>query len=129
MNRRAALAIGVAAAAALCACATETLGTRTPGETGDPATIAASARLWGKIPDAMSPVVFIDSVDGQGTKSSTSRVLVAPGHHTLSVTCRYGTLRKSNSMALDAEPGGYYEISVAPEGGAGSCEAVIRELK
>jgi len=129
MSTPAIFGIGVAAVAVLSACATETLGMRAPGATGDPATIAASARLWGKIPDAMSPVVYIDSVDGQATKSSTSKVLVAPGHHTLSVTCRYGTLRKSNSMALDAEAGGYYEISVAPEGGAGSCEAVIRELK
>ena len=118
----------IVAVALLSGCATETLGVTDPGASGDAATITASARLWGKIPDAMSPVVSIDSVDGQATRASTSRVLVAPGHHTLTVTCRYGTLRKTRNMDLDAAAGGHYEVGVVVDGGAGSCQAAIREL-
>ena len=114
--------------AAVPGCATETLGATDPGASGDAATITASARIWGKIPDAMSPVVSIESVDGQATRASTSKVLVAPGHHTLTVTCRYGSLRKTRDMALDAAAGGHYEVGVVIDGGAGSCQAAIREL-
>lgn len=117
-----------AAAVMLFGCATETLGTRAPGASGDPATIAASARLWGKIPDAMSPVVSIDSVDGQPTRASTSKIRVAPGHHTLTVTCRYGSLRKTRDMTLDAQAGGYYEVGIAADAGTASCEVAIRDL-
>lgn len=119
----------VAVSAALLGCATESLGTVTAGVAGGAATISASSRIWRKIPDAMSPVVSIDSVDGQSTKASTSKVLVAPGHHTLSVTCRYGFLNNTRKLELDAKAGGYYEVEVMFGGGTGSCEAAIQELK
>ena len=77
----------------------------------------------------MSPAVSIDSVDGQSTKASTSKVMVAPGHHTLSVTCRYGFLNNTRNLELDAKAGGYYEVGVAFGGGIGTCEAAIQQLK
>ena len=121
--------ICVALSTALLGCATETLGTVTAREAGDAATIAASSRIWRRIPDAMSPAVSIDSVDGQSAKASTSKVLVAPGHHTLSVTCRFGFTNNTRKLELDAEAGAYYEVGVAFGEGTSSCEAAIQQIK
>ena len=129
MYRTAACLIPVCACVVLQGCATESLGAAPAGPVRDAATISASSRFWTKIPDAMTAVASINSVDGQKTKANTSKVLVSPGHHTLSVTCRWGFVNNTQNLEVDAKAGAHYELDTVFSGGSGSCGMALRELQ
>ena len=70
-------------------CATEVVGTNTGAKTATAVVIAPSRlRTWLDPTEKWSPTIL--SVDGVATKAVTSRVEVAPGHHTLTSYCVYG---------------------------------------
>jgi len=77
----------------------------------------------------MTAAASIDSVDGQKTKANTTKVLVRPGHHTLSATCRYGVSYKTEELQLDAKPGAKYAVGAVLGGGSGSCGLTLDESK
>ena len=114
---------------ALSGCATEAVGTVAPEAGSDSATFYANARAWRIVPDAMTAAVSIDSVDGLKTKASASKVIVSPGHHKLTVTCRYGFDHRTVELDVDAKAGGKYAVGVEFGGRSGSCTPLISEAK
>ena len=75
----------------------------------------------------MTAAASIDSVDGQTTKANASKVVVAPGRHTLAVTCRWGFVHNSQTLELDAVAGVHYELAVSI--GGGSCDMKIVDIR
>jgi len=118
----------ICADAMLQGCATESLGTAPAGSNGDAATIYASSRLWTRVPDAMTAAASINSVDGQKTKANTTKVLVPPGHHTVSAMCRYGVSYHTQDLELDAKPGARYALTAVLKGVSSTCGLAIEEV-
>ena len=100
MKRTVGCLLTVSCCAMVQGCATEYVGGAGSGPPGQAATISASSRAWRLIPDAMTAAASIDSVDGQKTSASASKVSVAPGHHTLAVTCRWGFRATARFLSL-----------------------------
>jgi hypothetical protein len=77
----------------------------------------------------MTAAASIDSVDGQKTKASASKVVVSPGHHKLTVTCRWGFVHRTLELEVDAKAGGKYSAGLQYGGGSESCTPVISDLR
>ena len=129
MYRIAACSLTLGFCAIVQGCATEAVGGAASNAESQSATISASSRFWRSIPDAMTAAASIDSVDGQKTKSSTSKVSVSPGHHTLSVTCRWGFVHNTQNLEVDARAGAHYDLGVVLGGGSSSCGVALEQVR
>lgn len=110
-------------------CATESVGTAVSKTDGESAVVYANSRAWRIIPDAMTAAASIDSVDGQKTKASSSKVIVSPRHHKLTVTCRWGFVHRTVDLELDAKAGGRYAVGLQYGGGSDSCTPMISDAR
>ena len=127
MHRTTSRFISVSACALVSGCASESLGTNSVDSSGELATIFANSRIWRWVPDAMTAAASINSVDGQKTKANTTKVTVHPGHHVLSVTCRYGVSYKTEELQVEAKPGAKYGVGAELSGG--SCQPIVGEAQ
>jgi hypothetical protein len=92
-------------------------------ESSKVATISANSKL-NFLP---SLAVWIEDVDGVEVSVSTSRVTVAPGHHTLTVSCNSLETAAAHrqKLEIDAEAGAKYQLCIKIDETAYPCTAVV----
>ncbi len=107
------------------ACATQSIGDSGTADPAKVATISASSKL-NFLP---SLVVVIEDVDGVKVSAATSRVTVAPGPHTLTVSCTSLETAASHThkLEINAEAGAKYHLLTMIDGSANPCTAVVEK--
>ena len=106
-------------------CATQVVGDAASDKSKS-ATIEAPSkvRTWLDPTETWSPTIL--SVDGASVGSGTSKVVVTPGHHTLTSYC--GTeSRNPQQLEVDAAAGATYELMFRVPGEGRSCTVFLRQ--
>ena len=107
------------------ACATQSIVTPETTDSSKVATISASSK-FNFLP---SMAVWIEDVDGVKVSASTSRVTVAPGHHTLTVSCNSleTAAAHRHKLEIDAEAGAKYQLYIKIDQTAYPCTAAVEK--
>jgi hypothetical protein len=109
----------------LISCATQVVGGAALDKSNSATIVAPSkVRTWLDPTETWAPTIL--TLDGVGVGSGTSKVVVTPGHHTLTSYCGTDS-RNPQQLEVDAVAGATYELMFLVPGQGRSCTVSLRE--